>query len=63
MYTHMAAETYNVYHSPSHRWYYLDGMRPSETHVFKSYDSRKTESMARGKFPSREEGTLSLTLL
>ncbi|ETN40800.1 uncharacterized protein HMPREF1541_05080 [Cyphellophora europaea CBS 101466] len=47
VYTHTAAETYNLYHSPSHKWYFLQGMRPEETLVFKSHDSRKTNGTAR----------------
>lgn len=45
----MAAETYNVYHNPSHRWYYLNEMEACETHIFKSFDSRKFDGTARGE--------------
>jgi len=50
VYTHIAAETYNVYHNPDHRWYYMDAMQPNETLVFKSFDSRHSDETARGKF-------------
>jgi len=52
VYTHTAAETYNIYHNPDHRWYYMDAMQPNETLVFKSFDSRHSDETARGKFVS-----------
>lgn len=52
VYTHTAAETYNVYHSPSHRWYFANEMGQDETLVFKSYDSRKAMGTARGRTKS-----------
>jgi hypothetical protein len=48
VYTHTAAETYNVYYNPAHHWYYLNNMGPDETFVFKSYDSRMSNNTARG---------------
>ncbi|KAI1422501.1 hypothetical protein F5Y12DRAFT_762382 [Xylaria sp. FL1777] len=47
VYTHVTAETYNVYHHDSHRWYYVSGMQPTETLVFKSFDSHRDEETAR----------------
>ncbi|KAI1385932.1 uncharacterized protein F4822DRAFT_432790 [Hypoxylon trugodes] len=47
VYTHLTAETYNVYHNPSHRWYYISNMEPTETFVFKSFDSDQSYKVAR----------------
>lgn len=47
VYTHTAAETYNLYYNPSHRWYFLNEMGADETFVFKSYDSRMSDDIAR----------------
>ncbi|OIW32922.1 hypothetical protein CONLIGDRAFT_695192 [Coniochaeta ligniaria NRRL 30616] len=47
IYTHLVTETYNVFHRPYHRWYYLRDMNPDEVLVFKTYDSKADGSNAR----------------
>ena len=57
IYPHIVAETYNVFYRPSHQWYYVDGMLPSEILCFKSYDSRTTLETAQGKARSCKSGS------
>jgi hypothetical protein len=45
-YPHRVGETYQLRHSPAHRWFYFPRMRPDEALVFKVYDS-KTDGRAR----------------
>lgn len=52
IYTHLVTETYNVFHRPYHRWYYLRDMNPDEVLVFKTYDSKADGSNARGECDS-----------
>lgn len=40
-YPHRVGETYQLRHSPAHRWFYFPRMRPDEALVFKVYDSMK----------------------
>jgi hypothetical protein len=40
-YPHRVGETYQVRHSPAHRWFYFPEMRRDEALVFKVYDSEK----------------------
>lgn len=49
LYMHRQSETYNVLPSKDHRWYFLSGMRPEETLVFKGFESKTTCGTARGR--------------
>ena len=40
-YSHRIAETYHISYDPNHVFYYLSGMTPEETYIFKVYDSDK----------------------
>ncbi|KAI1378986.1 hypothetical protein F4677DRAFT_442714 [Hypoxylon crocopeplum] len=40
IYPHYIAETFNVFHSDSHQWYYLSDQMPDEILLFKSFDSK-----------------------
>ncbi|KAL8747048.1 MAG: hypothetical protein Q9190_001013 [Brigantiaea leucoxantha] len=58
IYPHYVGESFNVFHNPKHRWYFVPDQMPHEVLIFKSFDSLQGVSMGKMK-----RATPSLTVL